>query len=76
MNWRDKQKIINKGFLIIRERNYEPIVESRRIEKSYQIYYCSGNSSWKLLGNCKYKTKKLRRAAMNELLKDEKIIED
>ena len=80
MNWRDKRKLIKRGFIIIRERDYNPVSDGEGdgivIHYPYRIYYCSGNSSWKLLDNHRYKTKLARRYHMNLLLGFDNHIED
>lgn len=76
MNWRDKEKLIKRGFIIIRERDYIPISGNDGIALPYQVFYCSGNSSWKLLKDYRYRTKSKRRKAMDILLKFDNHIED
>jgi len=74
MNGRDQGKLLRMGILIIRERDYHPIGGNQRSEM-YQIYYSTGNG-WALYKNHKYTTKVARRRAMDELLKDDYIVED
>ena len=75
MNWRDKAKLIKRGFLILRERDLNS-VGGKRTDYPYSIAYCSSDSTWSTYYNHRYETKAARRRAMEELLKDNHIIED
>ncbi len=75
MNWRDKEKVIEAGFKIIRERDHFPIGQTTQEMKSpFTIVVCTGNSSWRKLQG--FKTKKARRAEMDRLLKSSLYLED
>lgn len=76
MNWRDKEKLIKRGFIILRERDYFPIVESIKSDRPYRIAFCSKVIGWSVYKNHKYYTNAERRRAMDELLKEDHIIED